>query len=57
MIKMFQPGPSIVACIFVMSSSDVNTLIPSGGFDESSCSSLATLLMIWGEKFSTLLDN
>lgn len=47
------PGPSIVAWMSVMSSSLVNTLIPSGGSLDKLVSSFATCLMIWGWRFST----
>ena len=49
----FIPGPSMVACMSVMSCSFTNTLIPSGGLSASDTTSLVTCLITWGDRFST----
>ena len=51
---MNSQGPSIVACMSVMSSSFTYSLIPSGGLEESSIISLDIRRMTCGGRFSTL---
>jgi len=46
-------GPSIIAWIFVTSSSLMIILIPSKGLRIKSCSSLVTCLITCGDRFST----
>jgi hypothetical protein len=49
---LYAPGPSISACISVISSSRGKNLTPSGGLRASCLSSFRILVVTWGGKFS-----